>query len=137
MNNLEISTDKDRLDVAMIHAFLSERSYWAKGRSLEAVKLTIANSLCFGIYNQEGKQLGFARVATDYAIFGWLMDVFILEEYRGQGLGKQLIEHVTSHPVIKNLRRIGLATSDAHDLYRQFGFLPVSAPEKMMELLRT
>ena len=137
MNNLEISTDKDRLDVAMIHAFLSERSYWAKGRSLEAVKLTIANSLCFGIYNQEGKQLGFARVATDYAIFGWLMDVFILEEYRGQGLGKQLIEHVTSHPVIMNLRRIGLATSDAHDLYRQFGFSSVSAPEKMMELLRT
>lgn len=137
MNNLEISTDKNRLDVAMIHAFLSERSYWAKGRSLEAVKLTIANSLCFGIYNQESKQLGFARVATDYAIFGWLMDVFILEEYRGQGLGKQLIEHVTSHPVINNLRRIGLATSDAHDLYRQFGFLPVSAPEKMMELLRT
>jgi GNAT superfamily N-acetyltransferase len=137
MNNLEISTDKDRLDVAMIHAFLSERSYWAKGRSLEAVKLTIANSLCFGIYNQEGKQLGFARVATDYAIFGWLMDVFILEEYRGQGLGKQLIENVTSHPVIKNLRRIGLATSDAHDLYRQFGFSSVSAPEKMMELLRT
>jgi GNAT superfamily N-acetyltransferase len=137
MKNLEISTDKDRLNVAMIHAFLSERSYWAKGRSLEAVKLTIANSLCFGIYSQEGKQLGFARVATDYAIFGWLMDVFILEEYRGQGLGKQLIENVTSHPVIKNLRRIGLATSDAHDLYRQFGFSSVSAPEKMMELLRT
>jgi GNAT superfamily N-acetyltransferase len=137
MKNLEISTDKDRLDVAMIHAFLSERSYWAKGRSLEAVKLTIANSLCFGIYNLEGKQLGFARVVTDCAVFGWLMDVFILEEYRGQGLGKQLIEHVTSHPVIMNLRRIGLATSDAHDLYRQFGFSSVSAPEKMMELLRT
>jgi GNAT superfamily N-acetyltransferase len=137
MNILEISTDKDRLDVAMIHAFLSERSYWAKGRSLEAVKLTIANSLCFGIYNLEGKQLGFARVVTDCAVFGWLMDVFILEEYRGQGLGKQLIEHVTSHAVIMNLRRIGLATSDAHGLYKQFGFSPVSAPEKMMELLRT
>lgn len=137
MKNLEISTDKDRLDVAMIHAFLSEQSYWAKGRSLEAVRLTIANSLCFGIYDQEGKQLGFARVVTDCAVFGWLMDVFILEEYRGQGLGKQLIENVTSHPVIKNLRRIGLATSDAHDLYRQFGFSSVSAPEKMMELLRT
>lgn len=137
MENVIISTDKDRLDISMIHAFLSERSYWAKGRSLDAVKLTIINSLCFGIYNQEGRQLGFARVTTDYAVFGWLMDVFILEEYRGQGLGKQLIEHVTSHPVIKNLRRIGLATSDAHDLYRQFGFSSVSAPEKMMELLRT
>ncbi len=137
MENFTISTDKNRLDVPMIHAYLSERSYWAKGRSREAVQLTIGHSLCFGIYNQDEKQLGFARVATDYAVFGWLMDVFILEEYRGQGLGKQLIEHVINHPVIKNLHRIGLATSDAHGLYRQFGFTQVSAPEKMMELRRT
>lgn len=137
MNDIVISTDKKLLDVVTIHTYLSERSYWAKGRSLETVKLTIANSLCFGVYNQEGNQLGFARVATDYAVFGYLMDVFVLEEYRGQGIGKQLIEYIVEHPAIKNLRRIGLATSDAHDLYRQFGFSSVSSPEKMMELVRT
>ncbi len=137
MENIIISTEKDRLNVPMIHSFLSERSYWAKGRSLDLVKLSIENSLCFGIYDLEGKQLGFARLATDYAVFGWLMDVFILDEYRRQGLGKQLIEYIVSHPVVKNLRRIGLATSDAHGLYKQFGFSQVSAPEKMMELLRT
>ena len=137
MEPIFISTDKERLDVAMIHSFLSERSYWAKGRTLEAVKQTIAHSLCFGIYNREGKQLGFARVATDYAVFGWLMDVFVLEEYRKQGFGKQLIAHIVDHPAMKNIRRIGLATSDAHGLYRQFGFSQLSAPEKMMELVRT
>lgn len=137
MNDIVISTDKKLLDVTMIHAYLSERSYWAKGRSLETVKKSIENSLCFGLYNPQGKQLGFARVATDFAIFGYLMDVFVLEEYRGQGLGKKLIEFVVNHPDIKNLRRVGLATSDAHGLYRQFGFCPVSSPEKMMELVRT
>lgn len=137
MNDIVISTDKKLLDVTMIHAYLSERSYWAKGRSLETVKKSIENSLCFGLYNQQGQQLGFARVATDYAVFGWLMDVFVLEEYRGQGLGKKLIEFVVNHHDMKNLRRIGLATSDAHGLYHQFGFCPVSSPEKMMELVRT
>ena len=137
MKNHEISTDKNRLDVMLIHAYLSERSYWAKGRSLDTVKKSIDNSLCFGLYNQQGQQLGFARVATDFAIFGYLMDVFVLEEYRGLGLGKRLIEYIVNHPDIKNLRRIGLATSDAHGLYRQFGFSPVSSPEKMMEIVRT
>jgi len=137
MENTIVSTDRNRLDVEMIHRYLSECSYWAKGRSMDAVKLTIANSLCFGIYNQEGKQLGFARVTTDYAVFGWLMDVFVLEEYRKQGLGKQLIEHVVNHPVVKNLKRIGLATSDAHTLYQQFGFSRLATPEKMMELVKT
>ncbi len=137
MNDIVISTDKKLLDVTMIHAYLSERSYWAKGRSLETVKKSIENSLCFGLYNPQGKQLGFARVATDFAIFGYLMDVFVLEEYRGQELGKKLIEYVVNHPDMKNLRRIGLATSDAHGLYRQFGFCPVSSPEKMMELVHT
>ena len=137
MNDIVISTDKKLLDVTMIHAYLSERSYWAEGRSLDTVKKSIENSLCFGLYNQQSQQLGFARVATDFAIFGYLMDVFVLEEYRGQGLGKKLIEFVVNHPDIKNLRRVGLATSDAHGLYRQFGFCPVSSPEKMMELVRT
>jgi GNAT superfamily N-acetyltransferase len=137
MENYIISTDGDRLDIQMIHRFLSERSYWAKGRSLETVRQSIANSLCFGVYDDSGKQLGFARVATDYAVFGWLMDVFILEDYRGKGLGKLLIKAVTEHPALKNLRRIGLGTADAHGLYEQYGFTGLSKPQNMMELLRT
>jgi GNAT superfamily N-acetyltransferase len=135
MENFIVSTNRNCLDINMIYTFLSERSYWARGRSMEAVRQTIENSLCFGIYDQDEKQLGFARLATDYAVFGWLMDVFILEEYRGLGLGKKLIEHVVEHPAVKNLRRVGLATSDAHGLYMQFGFSHLSAPEKMMELI--
>lgn len=137
MKNMIISTDRDRLDIPMIHQFLSERSYWANGRSLETVRQSIANSLCFGIYNSSGKQLGFARVATDYAVFGWLMDVFILEEHRGLGLGKLLIKAVTEHPALKNIRRLGLGTADAHGLYQQYGFTGLSKPENMMEMLRT
>lgn len=137
MENFFISTDRDRLDIPMIHRFLSERSYWAKGRSLETVRQSITNSLCFGVYDVSGKQLGFARVATDYAVFAWLMDVFILEDYRGKGLGKLLIKEVTEHPALKNLRRIGLGTADAHGLYQQFGFTGLSKPENMMEILRT
>ncbi|MDO8927800.1 MAG: GNAT family N-acetyltransferase [Bacteroidota bacterium] len=114
---------------------MSERSYWAKGRSLETVRRSITNSLCFGVYDASGKQLGFARVATDYAIFGWLMDVFILEDYRDKGLGKLLIKEVTKHPALKNLKRIGLGTADAHGLYRQYGFTELSKPQNMMELL--
>lgn len=137
MKNVIISTDRDRLDIQMIHQFLNERSYWAKGRSLETIRKSIENSLCFGVYDVSGKQLGFARVATDYAVFGWLMDVFILEEYRGQGLGKLLIEAVTGHSALKNIRRLGLGTADAHGLYEQYGFTGLSKPENMMELLRT
>lgn len=136
MTNITITTDKSQLDVSMIHQFLSERSYWAKGRSLETVQKSIENSLCFGIYDASGKQLGFARVITDYAIFGWLLDVFILEEYRGKGLGKQLMEVVINHPELKNLRRMGLGTDDAHGLYQRFGFTGLSKPQNMMELLR-
>ena len=137
MEDIFISTDRDRLDIQMIHQFLSERSYWGKGRSLETVRQSIVNSLCFGVYDVSGKQLGFARVATDYAVFGWLMDVFILEDYRGKGLGKLLIKAVTEHPALKNLRRIGLGTADAHGLYEQYGFTGLSKPQNMMEILRT
>lgn len=137
MENFIISTERDRLDIQMIHQFLSERSYWAIGRSLETVRQSIENSLCFGVYDASGKQLGFARVATDYAVFGWLMDVFVLEDFRGKGLGKLLIKEVTEHPALKNLRRIGLGTADAHGLYQQYGFTGLSKPQNMMELLRT
>jgi GNAT superfamily N-acetyltransferase len=137
MGTYTISTERNHLDLPMIHQFLSERSYWAKGRSMEAVQVTIANSICFGVYTETGKQVGFARMVTDYAVFGWLMDVFILEEYRGKGLGKLLMQSVMAHPVLKNLRRIGLGTSDAHGLYEQFGFSGLSKPQNMMEIIRT
>jgi len=137
MEDVTISTNKELLDVDLIHSFLSERSYWAKGRSRETVIQTIDNSLCFGIYDTENNQLGFARVVTDYAVFGWLMDVFVLEKYRGNGLGKLLIKTITEHPDVKNLKKIGLATSDFHGLYEQYGFTRISKPENRMELLRT
>ncbi len=130
---MTISTQKEKLNVPMIHQFLSERSYWGKGRSLEAVKKSIENSLCFGAFDGDGNQLGFARVATDYAVFGWVMDVFVLEEHRGKGIGKKLMEAVVNHPDLKGLRRLGLATADAHGLYRQYGFTGLLKPENAME----
>ena len=136
MKNVSIDTSRERLDIQMIHKFLSERSYWAKGRSMEAVQESIKNSLCFGVYDEEGKQLGFARIVTDYAVFGWLMDVFILEEYRGNGLGKLLMQAILGHPDLQGLHRLGLATEDAHGLYRQFGFTALSKPDNMMEFIR-
>ncbi len=94
-----ISTDKQLLDIAVIHDFLSNRSYWGHGRSMETVSKSIEHSLCFGVYTQsEGKQAGFARVVTDFTIFAWVMDVFILEEYRGNGLGKLLMQSIRNYP---------------------------------------
>jgi GNAT superfamily N-acetyltransferase len=116
-----ISTDQNRLDLKMIHDYLSNHSYWAKGRSFEIVKRSIENSLCFGLYKQQ-EQIGFARVVTDYATFAWLADVFILEEYRGLGLAKWIVSVVMSHSSLQNLRRWILMTRDAHELYRRFGF---------------
>ncbi|HKJ42590.1 MAG TPA: GNAT family N-acetyltransferase [Sunxiuqinia sp.] len=136
MKNFMVSTEKSLLDIPTIHQYLSERSYWAKGRSMDTVQKSIENSLCFGIFDENGKQLAFARVVTDYAIFGWLMDVFVLEEYRGRGFGKQLMEAIVNNPDLKNLRRMGLGTDDAHGLYRQYGFTELSKPGNMMELLR-
>lgn len=128
----EISTDRQRLDREMIHDFLSRESYWAQGRSLEVVNRGIENSLNFGIYRGP-QQIGFARVVTDYATFAWLADVFVLEEYRGQGLGKWLIEVIVAHPRLQGFRRWALATKDAHELYRNFGFNGLMRPERWME----
>src|SRR5918995_5846336 len=127
-----ISTDRNRLDREMIHDFLSRRSYWAKGRELDVINRGIDNSLSFGIYRGE-QQVGFARVVTDYATFAWLADVFVLEEYRGRGLGKWLVEVVLSHPELQKFRRWVLATKDAHEIYRQFGFIELKRPERWME----
>jgi GNAT superfamily N-acetyltransferase len=129
--DIEISTDPNRLDVDLIHRWLSEESYWAGGVSREIVARAIDNSLCFGVY-LEGRQVGLARVVTDRATFAWLDDVFILDSYRGRGYGKALIAAVVAHPELRGLRRLLLATRDAHGLYAQYGFTPV-APERFME----
>lgn len=128
----EISDDRSRLDINVIHEFLSVESYWAIGREIETVKRSIDNSLPFGLY-REGQQVGFARVVTDYATFGWLADVFVLKEHRGQGLSKWLMEVILAHPELQGFRRWVLATKDAHELYRKFGFQDLKRPERWME----
>jgi GNAT superfamily N-acetyltransferase len=127
-----ISTDSARLDIAAIHGYLSGSAYWAMGRPLEVVRRSIENSLSFGVY-KGGAQIGFARVVTDYATFAWLADVFVLPEFRGLGIGKWLIGVIVDHPRLPGLRRWVLATKDAHGLYAQYGFTPLSAPERFME----
>ena len=126
----KVSTDPDKLDSEAIHAYIT-RSYWAKGRSFEAVKQSLENSLCFGLYDQ-GKQIGLARIITDKITFAYLLDVYVLEEYQGQGLGKWLMECVFKHPMFENEIPVMLATSDAHGLYRNFGFESLPEPKKFM-----
>src|SRR5256714_5737579 len=127
-----ISTERGRLDLAVIHRFVSEESYWGKGRPLEVVRRSIENSLPFGVY-RGAELVGFARVVTDYATFAWLADVFILQEQRGQGLAKWLIEVIVCHPRLQGLLRWLLATKDAHELYRRFGFTELQDPARWME----
>jgi GNAT superfamily N-acetyltransferase len=126
-----ISTDRARLDVPAVHEFLSTESYWARGRDFEKVRRAVENSLPFGLY-KGGRQIGFARVVTDFATFAWLADVYVLGEFRGEGLGKWLVEVVLSHPELQHLRRWILGTRDAHELYRQFGFAEIERPEFYM-----
>jgi GNAT superfamily N-acetyltransferase len=128
-----ISTDKTKLDATIIFDYLSNQSYWAKGRSMETIERSIKNSLCFGMYDSANRQVGFARVVSDYAVFAWLMDVFILPAYQGNGLGKLLIQEITTHPDLQPVKKWGLGTRDAHGLYEQFGFRQLAKPENMME----
>jgi len=128
----EINTEKKKLDLEMIHKFLSERSYWAAGRSRETILRSIRHSLCFGIYHGT-RQVGFARVITDYATFAWIADVFVLEEVRGKGLSKWLMDKMITHPKLQKFRRWVLATKDAHELYRRYGFTELKKPERWME----
>lgn len=129
---IQISTDKSRLDIQLIHGYLSKESYWALGREIEIVKRSVENSLCFGLYF-EGAQIGFARVVSDYAVFAWILDVFVLKDYRGRGYGKQLMHAIMTHEKLQTLQRWGLGTDDAHGLYEQFGFKHLSKPQSMME----
>ena len=129
-----ISTDKSRLDLNVIHEFLSKLSYWAYGRSEEIVASSIDHSMCFGLYTEAGSQAGFARVVTDLTTFAWICDFFIIESHRGNGLGKWLITTIVEHPDLNMLRRHLLATRDAHGLYREHGgFTPLQNPDHWME----
>ena len=132
----EISTDPARLDLDAIHAFLSTEAYWSPGVSRDVVERSIEGSMPFGIYHLagSGEQVGFARVVTDRATFAWIADVYVLASHRGHGLGKRLVAEILEHPELQGLRRWLLATADAHDLYRRFGFGPVENPGRFMAL---
>lgn len=129
-----ISTDKSRLDIGMIHRFLSEDSYWARNIPREVVERSIENAMCFGAYDGD-RQVGFARVVTDRAVFAYIGDVFVLPPFRGRGISKKIMRAILEHPDLQNLRRWYLVTSDAHRLYTKFGFAALKSPEKHMELV--
>ncbi|HFK5587065.1 TPA: GNAT family N-acetyltransferase [Elizabethkingia anophelis] len=131
----KIESGYENMDINAVHDFLSNKSYWASGISLEAVKKSLKNSYCSGVF-YGNVQVGFGRLITDYTTFAYLADVYILENHRGKGLAKRLMEHMMDLEWIDNLRRILLATLDAHDLYRQFGFNPPVKPESFMEIDR-
>ena len=127
-----ITTDSARVDIDVVHRYLSEESYWAQNIPREVVARSIAHSLCFSVLHEKN-QIGFARITTDRATVAYLGDVFILPSHRGKGLSTWLMECISSHPALQGLRRWMLATSDAHGLYAQFGFTPIKAPERWME----
>lgn len=130
-----ISTDKALLQIDTIHHFLDKISYWGKGISIKTVQTSIQNSMCFGVYHDQ-KQVGFARLVTDLATFAYLCDVFILPDYRKFGLSKWLIQTIRNHPNLKDLRRLVLATADAHGLYEQFGFVRMKNQDRWMEIFQ-
>jgi len=130
-NEYLISTDRSKIDLDMLHDFLSQ-TYWAEGIPKDIVSKSVENSLCFGVYHEE-KLIGFARVISDFATFAYLGDVFILPAHRGRGLSKWLMEIIIQHPQLRRLRRFTLATRDAHGLYAQYGFKPFARPERWME----
>src|SRR3984885_13292397 len=130
-----VSTDPARLDLDMIHGFLTN-CYWAKGIPRDLVARSIEHSLCFGVYDGSGAQVGLARVVSDFTTVAYLGDVFVLESQRGRGLSKLLMECGTQHPALQNLRPWILLTRDAHELYAKFGFTPVKSPDRYMELHR-
>ena len=129
-----ISDLRAELDLAAVHAWLTQ-SYWSPGIPITIVQRAIENSLCFGLYH-EGRQIGFARVVSDFATFGYLCDVYVLEDHRGQGLGKWLMQCIMQHPGLQGLRRFMLATRDAHGLYEQFEFSALGNPGRLMEIVK-
>ncbi len=133
-SDYEISNDPDRIDISLVHDFL-RRSYWAEGRSRETVERSIKNSLCFAVYAGE-QQVAFARVVTDRAVFAYLADVFVVPEFRARGVSKMLMRAILAHPDLQGLRTFMLGTRDAHGLYAQFGFGPISEPQRLMARYR-
>ncbi|WP_407029457.1 MULTISPECIES: GNAT family N-acetyltransferase [Vibrio] len=133
VQGFEISTDNNRLNFEVIYEFISQ-SYWAADIPKATLEKAISNSFCFGVYDPIGHQVGFARLITDKATFAYLADVFIIESQRGKGLSKRLVETIVTHPELQGLRRMVLATRDAHGLYAQYGFKPVENPEILMQI---
>jgi N-acetylglutamate synthase-like GNAT family acetyltransferase len=131
-DNFCITTDKQKIDIAYVHQLLAQ-SYWAKNIPLSVVQQSVKGSLCFAVLHHQ-KTVGFARVITDEATFAYLADVFIDEQYRGRGLSKWLVQTILAYPSLQHLRRFMLATRDAHGLYSQFGFEPLSHPERWMQI---
>jgi GNAT superfamily N-acetyltransferase len=131
-NAYAFTSDTAQVNVSLVHRWLSEESYWAKGIPLDVVTRSVANSICFSIHHQTDGQVGFARVITDRASFAYLADVFVLTPHRGKGLSKQLMTFIQAHPDLQGLRRWLLATRDAHSLYAQFGFV-APVPGRLME----
>ena len=132
----QVSDDPARLDMALVHRFLSEETYWAHGRTREALERAVANSIAFGLYGSTG-QVGFARVATDRTFMAWLSDVFVLPEARGRGLGKALVEAVLAHPELSRVTRWLLRTADAGGLYARYGFVPMADQDGVTTLAMT
>ncbi|MGO2512079.1 GNAT family N-acetyltransferase [Marinomonas polaris] len=132
VSGYRVSSHREEMDFDAIHTYISS-TYWAEGIPKETFKKALDNSLCFGVFSSEGKQVGFARMITDQATFAYLADVFIDEAHRGKGLSKWLMQEVHDHPSLQGLRRILLATRDAHSLYQQFGYTPLSSPLTFMQ----
>jgi len=133
VSGYKASSDFKDMDLMVIHSFISN-SYWAKGIPLKTMEKAINNSLCFGIFTESGDQVAFARMVTDSATFAYLADFFVAKEHRGKGLSKWLMSIIIEYPDLQGIRRMALATSDAHSLYEQFGFKSLSSPESFMEL---
>jgi GNAT superfamily N-acetyltransferase len=131
-DRFNISAEKEKMDIDLIHSFLT-RSYWAEEISKEVISKSIEGALCFGVFEND-RQVGFARMITDRATFAYLADVFIIEEYRGLGLSKWLMEFIMSYPDLQGLRRMILATRDAHELYKKFGFTPLNNVDRWMHI---
>jgi N-acetylglutamate synthase-like GNAT family acetyltransferase len=134
-NGILISTDKSKLNLQLIHDFLANQSYWAANISIEIVEKSIENSVAFGVY-KNNQQIGFCRIISDFATFAYLADVFIVNEFRGQGISKLLVESIFQHPDLQGLRRFLLATQDAHGLYAKFGFKALDNPDLFMQIKR-
>lgn len=130
----EISDELARVDLDVVYGYLAKESYWSAGIPREVFERAVANSLCLGVYDEAGATVGFARVVTDRATFAWLCDLFVVDGHRGHGLGKRLVRAVQEHPELQGLRRVMLATEDAHELYRQFGYTPPARVQTLMEI---